>query len=138
MPKKLSRFEPVFSRLRDLLKKQAAGLAIDRDTADYYGLHAPTGPATVKVWGGKMNSPMIPVAWVQVGKAYVSFHLMGVYGNPKLLDDVSESLLARMHGKSCFNFKAVDEKLFVELEKLTARSIQGMKQAGFVADGPSG
>jgi hypothetical protein len=138
MPKKSPSFEQVFNRLRDLLTKQADGLSVERDTAEYYGLKAPTGPATVKVWGGKMKSPMIPVAWVQVGKAYVSFHLMGVYGNPKLLDGVSEQLLARMQGKSCFNFKAVDEELFGELETLTARSIQGMKQAGFVAEGPAG
>jgi hypothetical protein len=50
---------------------------------------------------------------------------------------VSEQLLARMQGKSCFNFKAVDEELFGELEKLTSRSIQGMKKAGFTAEGPA-
>ena len=76
----------------------------------------------------------MPVAWVQVGKAYVSFHLMGVYGNPKLLDGVSEKLLARMQGKSCFNFKVVDEELFGELEQLTVKSIAGMRTAGFISD----
>ncbi len=45
---------------------------------------------------------------------------MGVYGNPKLLDDSSNELRARMQGKSCFNFKSVDELLFGELERLTS------------------
>jgi len=63
----------------------------------------------------------------------VSFHLMGVYGNPKLLDGCSEDLRARMQGKSCFNFKNADEALFAELERLTADSIAGMKKAGFIS-----
>ena len=103
------------------------------DTNEHYGLEAATGPATLKAWGGKMKSPTIPVAWVQVGKAYVSFHLMGVYGNPKLLDVCSSELKAHMQGKSCFNFKIVDEPLFQELARLTADSLTAMRKAGFTA-----
>jgi hypothetical protein len=127
-----SQFKLVFARLRDILIKKADGLNVEPNKDDHYGLSAPVGPATVRVWGGKMKSPSIPVAWVQIGKAYVSYHMMGVYGNPKLLDGVSKKLLARMQGKSCFNFKAVDEELFEELERLTAKSIDGMRKGGFI------
>jgi hypothetical protein len=129
-----AQFQDVFARLRELLVKQAEDFTVERDTADYYGLHAPIGPATVRAWGGKVQGPTIPVDWVQIGKTYVSYHLMGVYGNPKLLDGVSKKLVARMQGKSCFNFKSVDEGLFEELERLTVKSIAGMKKAGFIAD----
>jgi hypothetical protein len=54
-----------------------------------------------------MKRPIIPVAWVQIGKAYVSYHLMGVSGNAKLCDTLSAKLKARMEGQTCFNFKAV-------------------------------
>ena len=66
----------------------------------------------------KPNEPM----WfggVRVGKAYVSYHLMPVYTHPKLAAKISPALKKRMQGKSCFNFKAVDEALFDELEALT-------------------
>ena len=129
-----SQFKLVFVRLRDILTKNADGLTIEPNQDDHYGLTAPIGPATIRVWGGKVKSPTIPVAWVQVGKAYVSYHLMGVYGNPKLLDGVSKKLLARMQGKSCFNFKTVDEELFEELERLTVKSITGMRKAGFISE----
>ena len=69
------------------------------------------------------------VAWVQTGKTYVAYHLMGVYGNPKLLQACSPALKARMQGKSCFNFTKIDEPLFRELADLTARSLAGMKSA---------
>lgn len=125
-------FPSVFARLRDILKTHAAGCTIGRDTDDHYSLEATAGPATLLAWGGKVKSPTIPVAWVQVGKTYVSYHLMGVYGNPKLLDRYSKELRARMQGKACFNFKTVDEPLFKELERLTIESLTGMRKAGYI------
>lgn len=57
---------------------------------------------------------------------------MPVYMMPGLKDGMSDKLTARMQGKSCFNFKAVDEELFSELEKLTAKSFAACRKAGFV------
>ena len=124
--------EMIFVRLREILRRQGGRLMVKTDTADNYCLEAKIGPAALAAWGGKMKRATISVAWVQIGKAYVSYHLMGVYGNPKLLEGISEELAARMQGKSCFNFKKVDEKLFVELEDLTVKSFTGFARAGFV------
>ena len=46
-------------------------------------------------------------AGVQIGKRYVSYHLMCVYLSPDLLAEMSPQLQERMHGKSCFNFTRV-------------------------------
>lgn len=127
-------FQPVFTRLRAILQQHAGRFTVTPDAPDRYGLEAPVGQATIEAWRGKMKSSSIPVAWVQVGKAYVSYHLMGVYGNPKLLAGCSQKLKARMQGKSCFNFTAVDEPLFEELERLTAESLTGMSKAGYISE----
>ena len=74
----------------------------------------------------------MPIAWVNISKAYVSYHLMGIYMNPKLQKSISPKLKARMQGKSCFNFKNSDEALFSELEKVTAKSIEDFRKAGFI------
>ena len=50
-------FKLIFGQLRDILKKQAEGFTVNRDTDEYYGLEAPTGPASVRAWGGKVKSP---------------------------------------------------------------------------------
>jgi hypothetical protein len=126
--------QPVFTQLRGILAKHAARLAVGPNTPEHYGLEAPVGPATLRAWKGKVKTPTIPVAWVQAGKGYVSYHLMGVAGNPKLLDGCSMELRAHMQGKSCFNFKAVDETLFGELERLTAESFIGMRRAGYISE----
>jgi len=126
-------FQSTFAALRAILEPHSKRLAVKEDSATCFCLHVAAGPAAVKAWGGEMRKPMIPVAWVEVGKAYVSLHLMGLYGNAKLLGGMSKELRARMQGKTCFNFKSPDKALFKELEQVTAQSIAGMRKAGFAA-----
>lgn len=128
-------FQATFASLRAILEPHAKSLMVKEDKATSYSLHGHVGPATVKLWRGKLKSPTIPVAWVRVSKAYVSFHLMGVYGRPELMAGASEGLRARMQGKSCFNFKAPDALLFKELASVAKRSIAGMRKAGFITRG---
>lgn len=65
-------------------------------------------------------------------KNYVSFHLMPVYVEPKLLNGISDGLKKRMQGKSCFNFQAVDEGLFEELKTLAEKGYQFYKKEGYL------
>lgn len=69
---------------------------------------------------------------VQLKKNYVSYHLMPVYVKPALLDDVSLELRKRMQGKSCFNFKTVDQALFRELDKLTKLGLKDYRDSGYL------
>jgi len=69
---------------------------------------------------------------VRLGKAYVSFYLMAVYANPDLLKSMSPELKKRMQGKSCFNFKEVDEKLFKELAALTGAGAAKFSDEKFI------
>src|SRR5260221_7586297 len=112
-------FQSIFDRLRGILRKHAVTLSVNNDSATQYSLESTPGPATLQAWGGKLKRPRMPVAWVQIGKAYVSFHLMGLYGNTKLKEGMSRALKARMQGKTCLNFKTRDETLFKELERVT-------------------
>ena len=56
---------------------------------------------------------------VQIKKSYVTYHLMPIYYYPELLDSISQELKNKMQGKSCFNFKHIDDSLFKELNTLT-------------------
>jgi hypothetical protein len=129
-------FEPVFQRLRGVLQSHQANYTVSSDSSTRFGLEAHVGPATLKAWGGKAKSPSIPVAWVEVKKSYVSYHLMGLYMNPKLEAKLSEPLRKHMQGKSCFNFKEVDEALFQELDSITADSLTDLKKAAFTSSAP--
>jgi len=69
---------------------------------------------------------------VKTNKNYVSYHLMPVYVQPSLLDNISSKLKKRMQGKSCFNFKAIDAELFAELESLTLAVFQYYEREGYI------
>jgi hypothetical protein len=69
---------------------------------------------------------------VRKGKAYVSFHLMPVYASTELQKSISPELKKRMQGKSCFNFKTPDEKLFKELGQLTKAGFEKFHDAEFL------
>src|SRR5262245_1462200 len=98
-------FDAIFTKLRAILRKHRGALHVAADTPASYSLEGKPGPAAIQAWGGRMKKPVMPVAWVQIGKAYVSFHLMPIYGCAALCDGMSKALQARMQGKSCFNFK---------------------------------
>lgn len=122
----------VFAQLRAYLQRQRSSLLETSNTAKQYRLEGTVGPSTVAAWGGKAKKATTPVAWVVLGKTYVSYHLMGMYGNRELLKSLSSELRDRMQGKTCFNFKTVDKALFKELEGLTERSIVAFRKAGFI------
>ena len=67
-----------------------------------------------------------------IKKNYVSFHLMPVYLHPEMLDDISDALRKRMQGKSCFNFKKIDEELFAELAELTRCGLELYQADGYI------
>src|SRR5690349_10291022 len=108
-------FSDVFSALSSILQRHIGRLTVTEDTSTRYCLTGGLHP--------RHKKPR-PIAWVEVGKNYVSFHHMGVYARPDLLKCVSKALKARMQGKSCFNFTKVDEPLFAELEELTCRAFE--------------
>ena len=105
-------FRPVYDRLKSILEPYAPRMYVSADTDTTYGLDlAPPEERIPATWFGG----------VRLGKRYVSYYLMPIYADPKMLDDVSLALRKRMQGKSCFNLTKIDETLIAELEDLTRR-----------------
>lgn len=100
-----------FSVLSNLLKRYAKGMNVKYDTDTNYYLEESRSSAKPQMFGA-----------VQVKKSYTSFHLFPVYCHPELLDDVSDNLRKRMQGKSCFNFKSVEQIPMFELENLVEQA----------------
>ena len=103
-------FSDVFKELVSIMQHHADQLVCTRDDEAEYYLN------TTHIM--KNKKPLFFGA-VQVRKHYVSYYLMPVYVFPELLNGMSPELKKRMQGKSCFNFKSVDERLLEELIVLT-------------------
>jgi hypothetical protein len=108
---------PVHDRLRQILAPYRDDLSVTRDGPGGVALEVP----------GLEGKPWAYVAGTRLGKRYVSFYLMPVYGSSGLAATISPDLRKRMQGKSCFNFTTVDERLFAELADLAARGIPGFR-----------
>lgn len=105
--------EAVFEDLRCLFTpiERRAVLVADTPTRYYLATHEVRARAGYRTgFGG-----------VEIGKRYVSVHLMPVYIHPELLDGISPALRRRMQGKSCFNFRQTDPDLRVEMAALVER-----------------
>src|SRR6266545_3882787 len=100
----------VFDRLKAIFAPYERKMDVAQDAPNVYMLN------TRYVM---RNKQPLCFGGVRLGKNYVSFYLMSVYASPELLKTMSPELKKRMQGKSCFNFKAVDKKLFNELKDLT-------------------
>ena len=59
---------------------------------------------------------------------------MSVYACPELLQNLSPELKKGMQGKSCFNFKEVDEQVFKELATLTKAGAAKFSDERFIED----
>lgn len=114
---------PVHAALRELMAPYAARLDIKRDDATE--LYVDTRHL-------QPNGKPLFFGAVQLRKSQVAFHLMPVYLAPALLASLSPGLRARLHGKSCFHFSAVDPALFDELAALTAAGYAHYEALGYV------
>jgi hypothetical protein len=108
-------FSVVFEKLKRMIKPYAKKLTVKTDKSDLYYLNAAYSPKWKKE---------IFFASAQIKKNYVSFYLMPVYMYPDLLKNISPELKKHMQGKSCFNFKKVEEDLFAELSQLTKKGFE--------------
>lgn len=117
-----SEFMMVFARLKAILEPYAAAMDVQHDEEGVYSLDTRTIM--------KNGKPLF-FGSVQVKKTYVSFHLMPVYVFPGLLDDIG-AVRARMQGKSCFNFRTLDEAHIAALTDLTRAGYERYRDAGML------
>ncbi len=108
--------EKIFSKLKAILAAFEAQLVVLHNKSDNYYLNTPTVDKKTEFFGA-----------VQIKKSYVAYHLMPIYYYPELLDTISDALKNKMQGKSCFNFKEVNDSLFDELRSLTITAFEKYK-----------
>jgi len=118
-----SEFKQVFTELKSIFKPYAKKMDVAHETDTYYLLNT---RFIMK------NKQPLCFGGVRLGKNYVSFYLMSVYASPDFMKNMSPDLKKRMQGKSCFNFKETDQKLFDELKELTRAGAAKFTDGKFV------
>jgi hypothetical protein len=67
-----------------------------------------------------------------INKSYVSLHYMPIYAEPETIKNLKPELLAKLNGKSCFNFKKLDSTLLVQIEETLSRGFAEYQNRGWV------
>jgi len=116
-------FNEMFQKLKAILEPYAAISTVVSNKDDSYYLD------TKYIQNNK--KPLF-FASVLVKKSYVSFYLMPIYLNPKLVDGVPDNLKKNLKGKSCFNFKSLDDDRLAALSELTETSMDYYKASGYI------
>ena len=116
-------FTEVFAALRKILTPYEGRLAPRQRDPGYFYMESlePT----------YKDRPMF-FAGVKAEKNYITYHLLPVYTNPELNQQISPALKKRMQGKACFNFAAIDAPLFKELGVLTKSGYKVFKDRGWL------
>lgn len=117
------KLKEVFNQLRTILQAFEPKLILKTDKPAAYYLEAP--------FSEKYGRELF-FGSVQIRKNYVSFYLFPVYMFPDLLQNISPALKKRMQGKSCFNFKEIDQGLFRELKRLAKKGFDRFKKEKLV------
>src|SRR5208282_5874266 len=113
-------FEFAFQGLRKILKPYDKNLRVIKD-----------GPGKYLSESKSIRYLGKPVMFAAItSKSYVAFHLFPVYMFPALLKGISPELKKRMQGKTCWNFKKVEEPRFAELGELVEASFQRFAEVG--------
>jgi hypothetical protein len=115
-------FPEVFQRLRAIIKPYAPRMRVIESSASTHSLD------TRHVMP---NGKPLFFSSVTVRKNYVSFHLMPLYVFPDLLDSAGE-LRTRMQGKSCFNFRHLDDAQIQALDALVRRGFERYAAEGLL------
>ena len=116
-----SRLRETFEALRAILAPHAKTLLVRVDSETEYQLCSRT-------LTDRIGKPLF-VAAVQAKKNYVSYHLMPIYMDARLQRSIPPALTKRMQGKSCFNFRTLEEALAArqQLAQLTRTGIDAFR-----------
>src|SRR5205807_10234588 len=96
-------FPAAFATLRGILAKYSDGLVVHADTpTDFTLITRCIGPNKKPLWFG----------CVLLKKSAATYHVMPLYYNPALQQNISPELLASKQGKPCFNFQRPHPLLF--------------------------
>ncbi len=117
-----SDFAAVFAALKPLFTRHAKkGVVLHDEPGKYYlGTHEVRAKDGYRTWLGG----------IEIKKTYVAVHLVPVYADPSLLDDISPALKKRMQGKNCFNFRSIEPELFKEMGQLIDTGVKAFEKAG--------
>ncbi len=131
----MENLDEIFIEIKKILENQSEGLIAREEVIGSKAKIKKPGyhlyvEEEVSLFGKKPQQTY--VAGVIQNKNYVSFHLMPIYSDPELIEDVIPELKKYMKGKSCFNIKKTSENLLKSVITVLNNGIQIYKKKKWI------
>lgn len=120
-------FQEIYDELRKILSKHSPPLTVKADTSERYEL---SSVKDLVVEGRKIKEMCFGGMVIQ--KNFVSLYFYPIYTHPQAFNDLPEELRRCLKGKSCFNFKKADSKLFKQIGKMAKDGFKLYKQEQWI------
>ncbi len=117
----------IFAQLKSLLTKQASGLDVRKDNASAYELY---GKKTVETQNKTVDGMYFASAVMRKGG--VSLYFFPIYTHLKEVGPVPAELKKCMNGKSCFQIKKDDKKLYAQVRDLLKKGKSHYRKLGWI------
>ena len=120
-------FKQIYDELQKILSKHSPPLTVKANTSDRYEL---SSVKNLVVKGRKIKEMCF--GGMVIHKNFVSLYFYPIYTHPQAFNDLPVELKKCHKGKSCFNFKKADAKLFKQIGKMTKDGFEIYKHEEWV------
>ena len=119
----------IFDTVKSVLEKQSPPLVISKNSAEVFEL---IGNKPVPYGSKKQIVPGMYFSSVVARKDMVSFYFFPIYYHEDDFKDLIPTLIKCLKGKTCFNFKKVEQVDEKELNALLKKGVQAWKKNGYM------
>lgn len=119
----------IFETLKRALEKCAPPMAVSKDKEGVYEL---MGNKPVPYGSKKKIVPGMYFSSVVARKDMVSFYFFPLYYLKKDYQDLIPTLIKSLKGKTCFNFKKMEQLNAKELDIMLKKGVQAWKKSGYM------
>jgi hypothetical protein len=120
-------FQTIYGRLRDIFSQFAPPLTVITDKPGRFE----TISKKDLVAAGRNLSEIYFVS-VVIQKNFVGLYFFPIYTHPQAFTEIPAEIRKCLKGKSCFNIKKADEKLFKQVEKMAKQGFKLYKQEKWI------
>lgn len=119
----------IFDTLKAALEKCSPPMSVSKDKQGVYEL---MGNKPVPYGSKKTIVPGMYFSSVVARKDMVSFYFFPLYYHEKDYQDIIPTLIKSLKGKTCFNFKKMEQLNVKELDVMLKKGVQAWKKSGYM------
>ncbi|MGH9840763.1 MAG: hypothetical protein ACREEM_18450 [Blastocatellia bacterium] len=120
-------FQLIYRRLREIFSQFTPPLTV---TADVQGRYETVSKKDLVVSGRKLTEMCF--GGVVIWKNFVGLYFFPIYTHPQSFTGLPDEVKKCLKGKSCFNVKKADDKLFRQIEKMAKQGFKLYKQEKWI------